>query len=407
MKKMLLCLAIAAAFLTGSVAARADEVPPAGDKPIAGYNGGFFIQNPEGSYNFKINGRFQPRIYFEKSANMESQASFMIRRARIDFNATMANDFSFGFSLSHSTSSSKFKTVNILGAIASYSGIPEFVISAGMVGLPLSIGGDMSSLGLMTLEGPLVMSQVDGGNLTPIRREFGNPDGLGLNFSGDIGKFYYAVSVINGATKVENAGTPDVTGSGVESNYDLDFNKRISAGARFAFHIFDPVGGYEMDIPYSEKPKLTVSVGGNYQGKRTDPTTAAEIKRLLTGSGGAAFRWRGFALNAEGFVRRTSFDSLGTAPFSELELDDLGYYIDASYFFIPNKLEVNAIAGQIFREGPHNDSYEFGGGVNWYINGTPKLKMQLQYTLTGRFDDVTALETTKTSLIGLQMTAAF
>jgi hypothetical protein len=332
----------------------------------------------------------------------------MIRRVSTTFTANVYEKASFTFTLNHTTGSSGFSSVNILGATASYEFLPEFVVTAGMVGLPLSINGTTSSLSFLTLDVPLIMTQQDGGTITPIRGEFGNPDGLGINLSGQIWKFGYELSVINGATNVTNAGTANASGDGVESNYNLNFNKRVSTGARLSFDVLDSaITGAESDLPYSEKAKLTFNIGGNYQGKRTDPTTAAEVKRILTGTAGGAFRWRGFALNAEVFGRRMTLTSLGNSTLGGLELDEFGYYADTGYFVLPDKLELAALGAQIFREGPHNDSYQFGGGVNWYPKGSKNLKLQLHYRLTGRFDDVLDAGQAKEHYLGLQGQVAF
>lgn len=411
MKKAFMLLIVVLMTVAGIAPAFAEgepESPSSLDNPVAGYKGGIFIQNPDKSFVFKINGRLQPRIYFKKVTGSTSTYSFMIRRANVAFTANVYEKASFTFTLQHSTSSAQFESVNILGATAAYEFMPEFVVMAGMVGLPLSLSGTMSSKSFLTLDAPLILSQQDGGTLTPIRGEFGNPDGLGLNLSGQIWKFGYEFAVINGATNVTGAGTATPVGSGVESNYALNFRKRVSAGARLSFDVLDSaITGSETDLPYSEKPKLTFNIGGNYQGKRTDPTTAAEVKRILTGTFGGAFRWRGFAATGEVFGRRMSLTSLGTSTLGSLEMDDFGYYLDAGYFVLPDKLEVAALGSQIFREGPHNDSYQFGGGVNWYPKGSQNLKLQLHYRLTGRFDDVLDAGTAKENYIGLQGQVAF
>jgi len=50
-----------------------------------------------------------------------------------------------------------------------------------------------------------------------------------------------------------------------------NFNKRVSAGARLAYDILENAGSFENDIPYSEKARWTISMGGTYQSKREDP----------------------------------------------------------------------------------------------------------------------------------------
>jgi hypothetical protein len=208
-----------------------------------------------------------------------------------------------------------------------------------------------------------------------LRSSFGAPDGLGLNFSGEISKFFYSLSLVNG----------------VESNYQFNPNMRISAGTRLGVNILDSVPGSQTDYECSSKPKLTASAGFNYGAKRVDPNTGADIKYILTGTAGVALRWGGFAFNTEGYWRRTRITSPGTAVWSRPQLDDIGYYASAAYYVIPQKLEIAAIGAQIFREGPDNNSYEFGGGINWYIFDN-NFKLQGNFTWQEDFDDVLGLE---------------
>jgi hypothetical protein len=397
-------------------AAYAEDAAPAPEKkPNVGYKGGAFIQSDDGAYKLKINGRLQPQYYFEKQRGREAVSTFKIRRANVGFNMTIAEKGHMGFTLQHSTQSTDFQTVNILGAIASYDLLPEMNVAVGMVGLPLSLSSDTSSKGFLMIEAPLAVTQVDGDDLTPMRNSFGTPDGLGIQLSGDIGKFYYAANLINGAATASPAESVNgvqvkaATG-GEESNYDLNPNKHVSAGARVAYNIFGSWNGIEMDLPYSENPNWVVSMGGMYQGWRQDPNiqpVMTTIKRIMTGSVGTSFKWRGFAINAEMFGRRTYLDSPGSATWFEMKMDDFAYYVTTGYFVIPNTFEIAGAGSQIFREGPHNNSYQFGGCLNYYISHSNNLKLQLGYTLTGRYNYIANDQQNRISRVALMMTAAF
>jgi hypothetical protein len=421
MKKVLTWLIVVFISITG-VVAEAEEMPP--DNQNAGYDGGFFIKNSDGSFRLNINGRVQPLLQLEKSEGSEAAWSFRIRRARLDFGAVIAEKGHADISVQHSTDSSRFQDINLASVTTGYDFFIAFKVVAGTTGIPLSMGGPTSSLAFHMIEPAIVFTQKDGGPITPLRSSFGNPDGLGIEFTGDIGKFFYDLSIVNGAAQpvkakaaFDSTGAPivDSTGAqiniedamgGVETNYDLNFNKRVSAGARVAYNILDPVPLMQMDLPYSDKPKLTVSMGANYQGKRQDPTNDVVVTRILTGSTGAAFRWRGFSITSEIFGRRTKLSDPGTAAWFEMSMDDFGYYTDTGYFIVPNKFEVAGVVGQIFREGPNNNSYQFGGALNYYLKGN-NFKAQLAYTLSGIYNDVTNAQITKTHFIGTMLTASF
>lgn len=410
MKKLIVFGFLALILVSGgrTYAQGTPEVPPSLDKPITGYDGGFFIQSPDGDFKLVINGRLHSRVYFTKQTDQASDWSFRIRRVRMDFTSIISEKFEANVSFQHSTSSNKFQNLQLSNATISYTFDPVLKLTVGTVGMPLSISGETSSNAMVALEPPLVITQEDGIQaITVARSSFGNPDGLGLWAEGDIWKFFYRLAVVNGASEA----------TGVESNYDLNPNKRVSVGVRVGYNILDPVPGMEMDLPYSEKPKLTVSVGGNYQDKRKQPDTDADndgvaeiigptISRILTGGAGAAFRWRGISVNAEAFGRRTKLDDPGSTTWFETSMDDFGYYVNGGYFIISDKFEVAATGGQMFREGPDNNSYQLGGGVNWYIKGN-KLKMQTGYTLTVDYDDIQGTRSNKIHYIGTQFNASF
>lgn len=384
-----------------------------------GYDKGFFIKNDEGDFQLKFNGRVQTQFNWFKDPTRVSATtpksqfmSFNFRRAFVAINAKMADIVNAGFTLLHATQTVPagntgtqnvtFATVNVTGATASIELIPEFAVAVGMVGLPLDMMSEISSAWLLSIEKPITSSQDDGGNVTPdgstiYRSSFGTPDGLGVNFSGSYWKWFYSASVVNST----------------ESNYTANFNRRFSFGFRTGFNILDSVGGSMTDFECSESPKLTVSVGTMYQAARwlTVPATVAAIpvkfNYLWTSSLGVALRWGGLAFTTEGYYRKTK---LGNTPGGLLyyrpNLTDVGYYAALGYYAIPKKFEIAAQAAQIFRQGPDNNSYGLGGGLNYYIFDN-NLKLQLAYALQADFDATPDSGAAKIHNITLMASAAF
>jgi hypothetical protein len=381
---------------------------PASAFAESGYDGGFFIKNAEETFNLRLTGRVQTKLLFDHDGSRDpalgdpnkNLITFQMRRALIGVSASYHDVVTTAFTLMHAVGSvpgatgvsTTFQNVNITGAYLSVAVLPEFVITAGMVGLPLDMATETSSKWYLLTEAPITMTQSDGIKaITPLRPSFGTPDGLGLNFSGGYWKWFYSLSVVNGA----------------ESNYNLNPDMKMSFGFRTGINILDPVPGSQTDFANSTTPKLTVSMGSDYQGKRTDASGSA-IKYLWTSSLGVAVRWAGLAFTTEGYYRRTKItDIQGTdLQWARPMLTDIGYYAGIGYYIIPKKFEIAGQAGQIIRQGPDNNSWQFGGGLNYYIFDN-NLKMQLAYTLTTDFDDVNGVEDKKIHHVALMASAIF
>ncbi|MBK8205456.1 MAG: hypothetical protein IPK87_01560 [Planctomycetes bacterium] len=114
------------------------------------------------------------------------------------------------------------------------------------------------------------------------------------------------------------------------------------------------------------------------------------------------FRWIGFSLNWALHFRRINFSSTGRLAEANLASDkalvhgaeDYGVTVDAAYFILRDVLMVGArfslvefddfksrqpiTAAQVDGDAFGADSYEYGGGVTWFIKGD-NLKLSLDY----------------------------
>ncbi len=98
--------------------------------------------------------------------------------------------------------------------------------------------------------------------------------------------------------------------------------------------------------------------------------------------------------------------SIGTAVWARPNMTDIGWYAATGYYVIPKKFEIAAQAGQTIRQGPDNDAWAIGGGVNYYVFDN-NLKLQLAYTLTVDFDDVTGTRSNKIHNVAIMTSAIF
>ncbi|MBI4211702.1 MAG: hypothetical protein HY540_03610 [Deltaproteobacteria bacterium] len=372
------------------------------------YGNGFQIINDDETFKLKVTGRFQPRFeYTRKETGVRNVGTFKVRRADVNFKATIHKILSLGLGLKHSTNSKNFSTLNIAGGTMTYQAYPEFGVTVGMVGLPLDILTETSSSWYLLPEPGITATQSDDATpFTTTRDSFSVPDGLGVNIAGDISKFFYSLSVVNGA----------------ESNYAPNPGMKFSTGARMGVNILGAVGGSMSDFEQSSDPQLTVSIGGMYQGRRTDDafatarneamgvsnSVAPDLKYIATGSGGVALRYAGFALTSEAYFRNTKFSSFGNIPvqLQRSSLSDFGYYAALGYYLLPKMLEAALQAGQIFRQGPDNNANQIGGGLNWYIFDN-NLKIQLAYTWTQDYDDIVGTANNNVHNVVLQVHTMF
>ena len=196
----------------------------------------------------------------------------------------------------------------------------------------------------------------------------------------------YAVGVFNGVGINLNRLSLSTPGNANE----LMYVGRITAD------ILGKPGYPEGDLANSQTPQLAVGASYGYNGGLQTNTTGAGSNnqistaiaslgngRLLNqgvvdiGTGALDFivKYRGFSLQAEGFVR-----NVDTHDHSKQIGNATGYYVQGGYFVLPGKLE---LVGRWSAMDPDTraaqDLMTSGlGGLNWYLNGHEH-KVQLDY----------------------------
>lgn len=383
MKKFSIVLLLVASFIIPNLLFAAED-------DLVGYNNGFYIKSKDDNFRISFGGEVRPKYQFLYTSKTNKSQSFKMRRLRFDVKTTLYKDYYAFIRLLHSTQSADYSAINVEEAYVGAKINDYFTAEAGMLGLPLEFDAATSLLS----EGALVITQSDGiAELTPLRSSFGSPFGLGVNAKGEVGKFSYEAAVINGN----------------DTPYVLNKNLQVSAGFRVGYNILGDART-DNDYDYSTCPQLSASFGFNYQGKRTqyaadNKTPTADIKYILTEGLGAGFRYMGFSFTGNAFLRQTKIPWFNLA-WARNSLTDFGYYVTTSYFIIPKKLEIVLQGGQIFRQGPDNNSNQLAGGLNYYILGK-KLILTTDYFWTEDYDDIKGLKNNQKHLFGISLKAKF
>ncbi len=335
-------------------------------KPLAGYDNGFFMRSADDEFRLQVMTRVQFQYQYQQIQGLPDTSSFFLRRARLIFIGTAFKNFDFMSYANYATSTAAVNAPSWYGDVTAHI-IPAFNLQVGTVSTPLSGTGEGSSGTAAFVGDSLTSSQEDGvKDKTIARQAFDTPLSIGVRAFGDVKRFHYIVGVTNGDT-----------------NTAFNASKQFSYGARVRVDLLDDPGSAEMDLAYSEKPAWAIGAGTSYDGQDAAVTsvraTPAVVDWSWVSAADSLFKWRGFTLLTEGYLRK---NKITTGNFT---LDDFGYLMQAGYFVVPKKFEVVGRAAQIFREGPDNDAYEFAGGLNWYIHGN-NVKLQTDVSRLLDFD---------------------
>jgi hypothetical protein len=333
-------------------------------KPLAGYDNGFVLRSANDDFNLKLYSRIQVQHFYENYRTNTAGTgpdvnTFRLRRARFYFLGKLFKNWEFSTWVSHGTGAAAPSQL-FWWADATAHVVPEFNVTFGATSMPMDRLGETSSGKMAFVEAPITVTQVDSAQTTSIARQaFGNPATLGLRLWGDIGKFHYALGVGNagGDHRVFNT------------------SKQFVYGTRVWVDVVGDPGYDESDFAYSETPGFAIGAGTAWDGVNAADTTInfVTLDSSWTSSGDMMLKWKGLTLLAEAYYRRLKTVTAG------LSLTDFGYHSQIGYFVMPKKLEFVGRAAQMYREGPLNNSYEFAGGLNWYIHNQ-NIRFQLDYS---------------------------
>lgn len=398
---LLLCANVFAQAASSSY----DTPPQPEAKPTSGYDNGYFVGSADGDFKMTFGARVDPMFYWQNNnspdnpatasiTESQSEATFRLKRAQLSM-TTKFKKFSTFVMVGHGTSGTRLdgamRDTTYWAANGTYNFNDNFALEAGYEDPSYDFMSIVSSRKYTMVDYPITMTQQDGetpvwnmvGSTTITRPSFGLPTQLGMflwtNFFG--GKLTFDVSI----------------GNGSEGTDKVAMNKRLTYTGRVSYTILgDSPFGDLTDFRYSESPALGVGLGGAFEsdpgygddGSGATPSVLVKMYNWRAdATADVAFRYRGFALTLSGLAARLKVGPGAVWEAGEKYLDDVGYLATVGMFAIPKKLEFQGWAAQIFREGPDNNVYEFGGGLNWYVYG-PNAKFQVDYSRFFDYEDI-------------------
>ena len=348
-----------------------------------------FFPVSAGGKLFQISGYTQVRYQYFDNQKLTPSSAFDIRRARLDFTGSFDPKWSYRLLIDFVGSSGQTGVINgtsltaptggsllsptLLDAYVQYKPLGDYLkFAAGQFILPFSLEIISADRNLETIDRSQVVNALvarKGDASNGIVDSIGNQNGrdIGIQASGSLIKFQdrnlvdYYVGLFNGAGI-------DVT----------DNNKSKDVSTRVVIH-----------------PLSILSLGASYYNgydKFTDGTT------------GDRFRWGGeLALNYKALAIESEIISGQDGNTLSRHIDHQGGYAQASYFFIPKKLQL------VFKYDAYNPNTNIANltstyyipGVNYYFTSFSKL--QLDY----RFADGKGVVNHGNDLLSVQFQIAF
>ena len=330
----------------------------------AGYNGGFYIRDPDGDFKLKINGRLQMRYAYIAAEDFDDGHNFSLRRAYMAFSGnTYGQKINYYLLLSLTASNPRIY-FDLGYTFNDWFGIHATQDSHALIG---EVGDSSGKLTFISKS--LVGNRYDIGG------------SLGLYVTGGNSKFGYELKIFNGID----------TGYGANTNNELGYSGRV------VYNPFVKMSSGQADYAFSEKPAM--SIGGGAIFGHYDTATQA---RLFLSALDMRFKYKGFAFYTAGVFRQTDLDRFTRAQ------NDFGAVAQASYFLVPKTIEVGLRASALFDDTTNaglnigmyagnitrikgylsggdidedsDNEYEFSGALNYYVNGY-NLKIQAQYSM--------------------------
>ena len=320
------------------------------------YDNGVVLDFPDADLSVKLNFRGQANYRYINLDGLEDVSDFDIRRARIKVTANalggdvtfkLQNDFTGDLDDGAATFQ---RTEDLKDLWVQYNAADAAKIRLGQYKLPFSLQASLSSFNMQFIDRSVATILLAHGR------------SAGLMVHGDAGGLYYAVSVDNGSGLGEgtNAG-------GFDTDHRLVSMVSLSSD------------GYnrkdEGDIAHEASTDWTAGISSSWEDAEVlGDGLEVEIFRLAADVG---FKCHGLAAQGEFFYRQIDVDGLSSSA------DDIGFYVQSGYAFVPDAWDVAARFSAVFNDddviaaGDVEDRFEYNLAIGHYLMGHD-LKVQAQ-----------------------------
>lgn len=378
----------------------------------AGYDKGFYIRSTDEKFSMKINGQFQFRwtYYATRDENRylvpgfrrHDRAGFDYSRLRLRFSGNVySKDLTYYLEFDASSAANNYNA-RALYAWVNYRIIDEFQFKAGQFRVA-STRTDFGSTSTMQFPEWGLYNSI-----------FGITNGTGVRLWGKLfGKrLDYYLDVVN---SLGSSTTATITND--ENLYAQGHDNNPAIIFRTVWHAVqgqtkrppdDPINHFDapQDFEYHTSPAFDLGFHYAYKEDIHDGSLRIPFPRKtffreggygLTDSQGlqihqfafdAAMKWAGFSLTGEYGLRLLDVRSSDHAPYTPLFLltgeqsttAQHGGYLQAGYLLpipgLENKIElVSRVGGISALASGQEGSWEYAGGVNYYIDGN-RVKLQ-------------------------------
>jgi hypothetical protein len=422
------------------------------DGPDFGYNNGFFIQTPDQNFKLVVGGFAQVRYEFAQFNATNNRRfptrdvgdddettpddpgnsnGFSIRRARLNFSGHAFNpNITYRFEGDFYGGNNGAFTVT--DAWIAYRWSDQIRVKAGSYKVPFAKTELASDTGLVFMERPEVLVPFD-----PVRS-------IGVSLYGDIvkEKWSYEVAANNGS-QTNTLRRPSTVGLSANLDNRMGFYARTQYAGNGKISDFSDEPdlrrdnrefiwlaggaiGYESQnatnnafpSPQTSLPLNGLSSDDSAGFLRSTPLNGDIFRATLDWS--AKYRGLSFITSAyfqqvnqnEGNTSSTSATNISFGPYGREKTSFFqhGYYAQASYFVLPEKLELAARAGVLLTEGGPNVGEFYSVGANYYLYGNNvKLQSDVTYTPEAAFTDSAAalLQNTHDLIFRMQLQLKF